>query len=101
MIKKINIIYLLNIFLINYILTIFFKKNFLSKNIETNFLNLNFEDNENLKKNFISKKYLSFNKNLINEYYFHSFDWLSAAKKIGGGKSIRLSLEHIFFFGTI
>ena len=101
MIKKINIIYLINLFLIKYIFIKFFKKNFLKNNLETNFLNLNFENHEILKKNFLSKKYLKFNKTLANEYFFHSFDCLSAAKKIGGADSIKLSLKHIFFWNKI
>ena len=101
MIKKINIIYLINLFLTKYIFIKFFKKNFLTNNLETNFLNLNFENHEILKKNFLSKKYLKFNKALTNEYFFHSFDCLSAAKKIGGANSIKLSLKHIFFWNKI
>ena len=97
MIKKI-IFLLCNIFINNNIIVKF--KNSKLKNLEYNydFLNVSFEDLNNSKKILFSKKYLNAKDKFYDEssINYHTFNWLFAAKKIGGVELVNLAKKQIF-----
>ena len=45
---------------------------------------------------FLSEKYFSKKITDDQSLYYHSFDWLIAAKKIGGAKSVAIAKKQIF-----
>ena len=96
MIKKIKLHVFLRIFYSNYFFVKFNNKKFKLDDLELNFQNINFENIDFLKKIFISAKYINKKDLEKNNYYYHSFDWLISAKKIGGTESINLSKKNIF-----
>ena len=97
MIKYLNFFLLIYLTFINFIKLHLNTKKFLDENIELNFQYINFTLSEKLKKDFLSRKYLD-NIPEVNNYLYHCFDWLGAAKDIGGYKSIKFSYEYIFFW---
>lgn len=78
----------------SFILRLKSKKHF-TEYYNFDFQNINFEDLTRLKTTLFSDKH--YDKKILNEknYHYHSFDWLIAAKKIGGSKSISLSKKQI------
>ena len=60
------------------------------------FINICFEDIAELKKILFSKKYLKNKFYDENSISYHYFEWLYAAKKIGGSNNISLAKQHIF-----
>ena len=95
MIKKL-IISLLNLIFINKLLLKYKMKNFKKINFEnSDFMNLSFENNKELKEIFFSKKFFlkkSYDESSVN---YHTFAWLSIAKKLGGASNVTLSKKHI------
>jgi len=94
MIKKILYELYIYFFLNNFFIKIKSNKNYI-ENYNFDFQNISFEDLTHLKTILFSKKY--YDKKFIDEknYYYHSFDWLIVAKKIGGSKSITISKKQI------
>ena len=94
MIKKIKFI-LLKFFFLKIYLYIIVKK--LKPNTYSfNFRNILFNNNDYLKKIFLSDKYIKEKIDNNNAIYFHSFDWLNTSKKLGGVENVRRSKKHIF-----
>ena len=97
MIKK--IIFLICNILINNNIIVKFKNSKL-KNLEYNydFLNVSFEDLNNSKKILFSKKYLNTKDKFYDEssINYHTFNWLFAAKKIGGAEVVTIAKKQIF-----
>ena len=76
--------YIYRFFLLNSIILSIRERKFIEKNYNYDFRNIIFEDLLFLKKIFFSKKY--FNSKFYDEESktYHSFDWLIAAKNLGG-----------------
>tara|TARA_Y100001970_G_scaffold293412_1_gene440027 strand:+ start:338 stop:1948 length:1611 start_codon:yes stop_codon:yes gene_type:complete len=94
MIKKI-FVYFVRLFLINSFFIFVFKKKYKLTKYKFDFQNIIFEDMEYLKKILFSEKY--FNKKILDEksVFYHSFDWLNAAKIVGGARSISYAKKQI------
>ena len=95
MINKI-IFLIINFFINNKIIFKIKRTKFNIIDYNYDFINISFENLLELKKILFSKKYF------INRFYdensisYHYFEWLYAAKKIGGSKNISLAKQHIF-----
>ena len=83
--------YINRFFLLNSIILKIRERKFIEKNYNYDFRNIIFEDLLFLKKIFFSKKY--FNSKFYDEESknYHSFDWLIAAKNLGGADCILIA----------
>ncbi len=95
MINKIIFLFF-NFFYNNKIIFDIRKKKFDIIDYNYDFINISFENLSELKKIFFSKKYLNNRFYDENSISYHYFEWLYAAKKIGGLKNISLAKKHIF-----
>ena len=87
----------LNCFLNNSIIINIKSKKF-NKNVNnSNFANIEFENLTISKNVFLSKKnpYKEYNEKSLE---YHNFNWLAAARKIGGIEAINLAKKHIFLW---
>jgi len=82
-------------FLANKIIISIKEKKFSKKNYNYDFKNIIFEDLLFLKKLFFSKKY--YNSKFYDEEskIYHSFDWLIAAKNLGGAECVLIAKKQI------
>ena len=87
--------YIYRFFLLNSIILKIRERKFIEKNYNYDFRNIIFEDLLFFKKIFFSKKY--FNSKFYDEESknYHSFDWLIAAKNLGGTESVLLAKKQI------
>ena len=83
----------------------FFKVYFFLKNREyngylndLNFLNNNFDESNELKKIFLSDKYLNNKIQDERSYPYHSFDWLKTSKDMGGANNLIRTKKHLIFW---
>ena len=63
-----------------------------------NHLNIFFNHKNNLKIKILTKKYFKKNNSYDENLYYHTFDWLVSAKKIGGAESIYFSRNQLKFW---
>jgi len=94
MIKKI-FLYFARTILINSFFILVLKNKYKLTTYKFDFQNIIFEDIDYLKKILFSEKY--FDKKILDEksIFYHSFDWLKAAKIVGGARSISSSKKQI------
>ena len=87
--------YIYKFFLLNNIILFIREKKLFEKNYNYDFRNIIFEDLLFLKNIFFNKKY--FNSKFYDEESktYHSFDWLIAAKNIGGTECVLIAKKQI------
>ena len=87
--------YIYRLFTLNSVILGIKEKKFIEKNYNYDFRNIIFEDLLFSKKIFFSKKY--FNSKFYDEESktYHSFDWLIAAKKLGGTECVLTAKKQI------
>jgi len=87
--------YIYRILLLNRVILNIKEKQFSEKNYSYDFKNILFEDLLFLKKLFFSKKY--YNSKFYDEEskIYHSFDWLIAAKNLGGTECVLIAKKQI------
>ena len=95
MFNKFLIKLIINIYLNKFIIKIKSKKRYI-ENYNYDFQNINFEDIEEARNILFSKKFYNNKLTDLKNYSYHCFNWLIAAKKIGGAESISISKKQIF-----
>ena len=95
MLNKFLIKLIINIYLNKFIIRIKSKKIHI-ENYNYDFQNINFENIEEARKILFSKKFYSKKLSDFKNNSYHCFNWLIAAKKIGGAESISVSKKQIF-----
>jgi len=92
---KFILFYIYRFFLTNKIVLNFKEKQFFKKDYSYDFKNIIFEDLLFLKRLLFSKKY--YNSRFYNEEskIYHSFDWLIAAKNLGGVECVLIAKKQI------
>jgi uncharacterized heparinase superfamily protein len=98
MIKIIKKIIIKNLFLKIYIFLV--KKNFNNVSFEYNFKNIEFQDDEYLKKLIFVDNFKNNKIHNLQNYTYHSFDWLNIARKIGGENSIIKAKKHLISWNS-
>ncbi len=87
--------YIYKFFLTNSIILSIKEKQFSEKNYNYDFKNIIFEDLLFLKKLFFSKKYYNYKYYDEESKIYHSFDWLIAAKNLGGAECVLIAKKQI------
>jgi len=87
--------YIYRFFLLNSIILSIRERKFIEKNYNYDFRNIIFEDLLFLKNIFLKKKY--FNSKFYDKEskVYHSFDWLIAAKNLGGTECVLIAKKQI------
>ena len=87
--------YIYRFFLLNSIILSIRKRKFIEINYNYDFRNIIFEDLLFLKKIFFSKKYINYKFYDEESKNYHSFDWLIAAKNLGGTECVLIAKKQI------
>ena len=95
MINKI-ILFLINIFYNNSFVIKIKTRKFKENNFNYDFINVSFENIVDLKRMLYSNKFFNLKRYDESSKEYHTFNWLFAAKKIGGAEVVTIAKKQIF-----